>query len=698
VSIQKVSKQERKAGKRGEALDASSPRVQRTRQASGRGLARYAPTALAGLVSAGAFLATPAASAQMIYQSGPAVHAQQALQAFLGGTTGPINGGENPPRDLNTNGTMMWHDANTVEMLFDYFDATQDTTFLPIAESYKGYDPSYPFTYATGTPFQFSQFNSYNDDTLWWALAFIRAYDSRGDSWYLQAAENVFERACTQWTTASCGGGVPWREPGNGTDSTYLNAITNELFLQTATKLALRDPAHANVCSAAQSFPNTYEGWAWADYEWFSQHYLYAGAKLPIPDGIQPANGNCVPAGTAWTYNQGPVLGALLDLANIADNDPAPPATAADLAQRGIDIANAVMSPVSSGGLTANGILTEPSDVGGSQNGCLNDSNGNCPEFKGILTRYLGRFVDGLGPFQGFMPYSLTPFLTSAGAYLEQNANAIWANSVSPGMLTENWSVQQSYGSYPSQPTETSGLDGLIAAIWLPTIAPPPPGPPPAPQCQFWATTTGTAASGTISVNCTADSANDPIFIYDTVNGYTFLYDYYSPQTNGSAPIMSGVASGTTVSFTACTENGTLWLHPGETGCTTVAIPVTMPAACVPATAAACWPGGAEGNYYYPSQCGQTLSDGCGGTFTCPACPVCTPTTTCASLGAVCATTDNCGNPLDCGTCGGGDVCSAGHCCSTGDVWSLASSSCVAAPKPPPVIKPPPIKCNGKCI
>jgi hypothetical protein len=228
--------------------------------------------------------------------------------------------------------------------------------------------------------------------------------------------------------------------------------------------------------------------------------------------------------------------------------------------------------------------------------------------------------------------------------------------------------------------------------------------PPAAPQCGFTAQTTGTAPSGTISAACTTDAANDPIFIYTIQpGGYTLAYDYYTAGAAGAVlgpdvTILTGVASGTTTSLVACTENGSLWLHPGEAGCTPVATTVTMPAACVPATAASCSNGGSDGTFFLPSQCGQTLPDGCGGTFTCPACPVCVPRTTCASLGAVCATTDNCGNPLECGTCGSGDTCSAGHCCSTGDVWSTAASSCVAAPKPPPVINPPPIKCNGKCI
>src|SRR5262249_15137394 len=103
---------------------------------------------------------------------------------------------------------------------------------------YSGYDPSYPFWWLDPSPFQFRQFNSANDDTLWWALAFIRMYDTLGDRGFLVAAEDVFQRACSQWNTVGCGGGVPWKEPGNGRASTYLNAVTTQLFLQTATKLA----------------------------------------------------------------------------------------------------------------------------------------------------------------------------------------------------------------------------------------------------------------------------------------------------------------------------------------------------------------------------------------------------------------------------------------------------------------------------
>lgn len=78
------------------------------------------------------------------------------------------------------------------------------------------------------------------------------------------------------WGTRCGGGGIPW----NPTDS-YINAITNELFLSAAAHLANRVP----------SKKKEYVSWAIREWDWFAAQG-FIGENNTINDGLLDNCGN----------------------------------------------------------------------------------------------------------------------------------------------------------------------------------------------------------------------------------------------------------------------------------------------------------------------------------------------------------------------------------------------------------------------
>jgi predicted alpha-1,6-mannanase (GH76 family) len=424
-------------------------------------------------------------------------------------TAGQIAGGEEVGRLLRDRG-MVWHDASTAEMLADYTLATGDRTYVPNLTAYRGYNGVYVF----GSSSLLYGENQYNDDKLWWALAMLRMYDVLGDSQYLSNAETIFSNVCRYWGvhSGSCGGGVSQTVGGH-----YLNAITNELFFQTAAKLARLDPDRRDACGTApritgpwsysRRLPDTYLGWSVAEWEWFKKYWFPvhparmnfeyewppSATGTTIPDGLDSrscAPGTSRSASARWTYNQGPILGALLDLSFLQSTGAGRGLledTEGTLQQFAFTIAANAMSSFSSGpGSPA--ILTEVGDANGA-GGCL--SSPDCPEFKGVFMRYLGRLLAGASSTAP----GYAAFAPAARRYLDTNANQIWAMRQSqasgPDVFPEDWNRPEIPPAAAYQPTETSALDAIIAAI-------PPALPTPKPTCQDVAPGSSACPSGYI--------------------------------------------------------------------------------------------------------------------------------------------------------------------------------------------------------
>jgi len=114
--------------------------------------------------------------------------------------------------------------------------------------------------------------DGFYDDDLWWALAFIAAYDVTKDAEYLKLGEGIFNAVSRVWPSSCGGGGIYWNNKKNG-----VNAIANELFFSTAAHLANR----AND-------KDKYADWAVKSIDWFMKSGMINDQGL-INDGLTAA-------------------------------------------------------------------------------------------------------------------------------------------------------------------------------------------------------------------------------------------------------------------------------------------------------------------------------------------------------------------------------------------------------------------------
>ena len=250
----------------------------------------------------------------------------------------------------------------------------------------------------------------YYDDDGWWVLTWVRAYELTGDRAYLRQAKAIFAAMTKGWTQA-CGGGVQW-----GTHRPYKNAITNEEFLQDAVLLHDVTPGDTG-----------YAAWALREWKWFSGSGLLTRSHLVV-DGLR----RCRPRlrSQTWTYNQGMLIGALVQLAGMTGHKKL-------LATAG-KVAHAVMD---SARLSPQGILREPCRP----LACGRDR----PMFKGIFMENLELLYDRVGG-------------AAYQAYMRRNAVAVWADDRRGDMFGVSWA-----GPFaaPGLTAQASALDVLTTQI-----------------------------------------------------------------------------------------------------------------------------------------------------------------------------------------------------------------------------------------
>lgn len=308
--------------------------------------------------------------------------------------------------------TGWWNSGNAITALTNYSRIAHTKKYRPIFKNTLHAAQAGP----KGAP---GFINSYYDDEGWWALAWIDVYDLTHKRQYLDTASSIFSDMQKGWDTTACGGGVWWKKPTHGK-----NAIENELFLDVAASLANRARTPQQRADAL--------AWAQKEWAWFrasgminSEHLINDGLNYRDPAHCTNNGGN------TWTYNQGVILGGLIEL-NKAAPDPTLPATAQAIALAAIEHLT-----------DANSILHESSPA---------HTGGDVPQFKGIFSRNL-MLLNEAFPNPRYESFA------------RANAQSLWTN---------DRDASNHFGFYwagpfdlPDASRQSSALDALNAAAAL---------------------------------------------------------------------------------------------------------------------------------------------------------------------------------------------------------------------------------------
>ncbi len=302
-------------------------------------------------------------------------------------------------------GSSWWQAAVALSTVEAYAQATGDNS----------YDTAIASAFELHSAGDFE--NDSDDDTAWWALTWLQAYDLTHDSSYLAMAETDADYIHEGWGRA-CGGGIWWqRNPDY-----YKNAISNELFLELTAWL------HNTISGDVK-----YLRWAEAEWSWFSRSGMINGNDL-VNDGV---GANCENNGApTWTYNQGVILAGLAQLYQATGNR--------SLLTTAEQIARAAI-----GQLTVDGVLTEPCQGAD----CVARLDRDTQAFKGIFV-------------QDLKVLAVTAGTSQFNAFFSKQARSIDEDD-----STESHNLGMSWAgpaAEVSSATQASALDALVAALDLP--------------------------------------------------------------------------------------------------------------------------------------------------------------------------------------------------------------------------------------
>eukprot|EP01052_Picozoa_sp_SAG31_P042864 SAG31_NODE_6948_length_1840_cov_1.426766_3_plen_351_part_00 len=274
---------------------------------------------------------------------------------------------------------LWWQAANSLEVIAHHASIAGNTTLTSIVEA--DIENLYTQTnnMSRGGPF----LTGYFDDEEWWALGWLEAWQLTGDSRYLSHFEIIFDHQVDMaWNESSCGGGgLDWQGfiySENRFGVPYKGAITNELFLVMAGKMATEGPEHTRP---------QYREWAEREWEWFRGTGMINGEAL-VNDGLDKFDGHeqiCANNNqTTWTYNQGVILGGLVHIWRLTGDEEVI-TTAAAIAKAAIV---KLVHPAEAAGGVA-GVMREPCEGNWMEyRQCSQDEL----QFKGVFFRYIVRW------------------------------------------------------------------------------------------------------------------------------------------------------------------------------------------------------------------------------------------------------------------------------------------------------------------
>jgi uncharacterized protein YyaL (SSP411 family) len=302
-------------------------------------------------------------------------------------------------------GTTWWQAAVALSTVETYAQTTGDTSYDAAIET--------AFDLNSGSNFE----NSSDDDTAWWGLAWLQAYQLTHKTRYLAMAETDANYIHEAWDS-TCGGGVWWQRNPHS----YKNAITNELFLELTAWLH-------NVIRG----DTRYLAWAKAEWHWFDHSGMINGADL-INDGL---NNDCANNHEpTWTYNQGVILAGLAQLYRATGNHA--------LLTEAERLATAAIRH-----LDTRGVLTEPC----STDACADRYGASAQSFKGIFVSDLKvlAVTAGTSQFNAFFSAQARSIETH-DTNAQHQFGADWAGPI--------------VGVTPS--SQASALAALVASVNLP--------------------------------------------------------------------------------------------------------------------------------------------------------------------------------------------------------------------------------------
>ncbi|WP_435735997.1 GH92 family glycosyl hydrolase [Cellulosimicrobium sp. PMB13] len=312
-----------------------------------------------------------------------------------------------------------WNSAVATHTVIDYMSRTGDLSYLEqMDRTFERNKAPFPAGEMSGDELLGNFTSRAIDDSAWWGLAWIAAYDLTGDEKYLDMAGVIGDYVHGYWDESTCDGGVWW-----DAERTYKNAVTNGLYVRLAAELHNRIDGDTTWLERSQT------GW-----DWLTASGMINADGL-VNDGLTADCRNN--GGTVWSYNQGLAIGAGLEL-HRATGDAEPLATAQRLAD----------AALASDALVVDGVLTESCDA--LDRTC--DDNGK--QFKGVFMRY---FMD-LNDTTGSEEYQ---------EFVDRQAATIWSQDRAAGdRLGLRWAGGES-AEHPNVfdwRAQASALSALIAA------------------------------------------------------------------------------------------------------------------------------------------------------------------------------------------------------------------------------------------